>query len=444
VSAFHDSNGNFELDIHDVAVRCVMADGKIDQSCGPLSGGFPLVVIDPLGVKNVFAMPASVYVVAPGNYTFISTPLPSWKPAVTFIDGTSQGLQNPSTVEVGKMSRMVQFGMHMLPVSIHGHTYFDANKNGMRDRWEALLPGTLVCLITPDMKPVIRNAYDNPFPDVDQWGCQFSNANGIVRWQDLRPSNYKILLNMALSKVKGLVPTSTVEFDVLLQGIDEYDVSFGAIGDCSGLSPEYWQNWRSLYSERQFASLFHGTIAQRPRIEDSIELADQLLSNSTEHYSNQSHQLSAFLFANQLTLALTQRPELRNPQAASLYLGCVAAGTGETTTLQATFASAERALQSIEDESSSTKPSKSSLTALINKLRLFSTPLPSKLDVPEKSDELFEDTSSYSSSTGKSKPKASQSAHGTSPLLIVLGKYESLIVVNLLQLAWTIAWLPNK
>lgn len=87
--------------------------------------------------------------------------------------------------------------------------------------------------------------------------------------------------------------------------------------DCKGLSLSYWRHWRDIYSEKQFKRLLKETIAP------SVERADRLLSVSYfETWDMNVELLKALLLVNQLTLALSERSELPNPEQAQLNQSC--------------------------------------------------------------------------------------------------------------------------
>lgn len=90
-------------------------------------------------------------------------------------------------------------------------------------------------------------------------------------------------------------------------------------GDCNGLTPGYWKNWRNHYTAAQFASLLPGTIA------GSIAEADAIFAAKGKDPLNK---LRWFVLANQLTLNLTGT-DLPNPDDAELSPSCSVVGGGQ-------------------------------------------------------------------------------------------------------------------
>lgn len=103
---------------------------------------------------------------------------------------------------------------------------------------------------------------------------------------------------------------------------------------CDGLTPGYWKNWRNHYTEAQFASLLGGTIAT------SVANADAIFASFGDSKAEPIAKLRWFVLANQLTLALSQRSDLPNPDGAWLGAGCTSVvgsptlGNALTTALQ--------------------------------------------------------------------------------------------------------------
>ena len=212
LAVYHDIDGNKRHDLADVGVKCIMADGKLDHACSRLSGGWPLAVTDPLGVTNYVTAPLWIIAEPAGTYIIEAMPMYGWNFLATQIDlADTETLVNPVRLPIqDDINHIVRFGVRMNPVSIHGHAYFDANKNGVRDKGEIPIAGMLICLITLNLQPVLYDASGLPLP-VDHWGCQRSDAAGLVWWRNLTAGKYKIVQNMLQSSIKGMVPTGMTE-----------------------------------------------------------------------------------------------------------------------------------------------------------------------------------------------------------------------------------------
>jgi len=104
-------------------------------------------------------------------------------------------------------------------------------------------------------------------------------------------------------------------------------VTFSNHAICLGLTPGYWRNWRNHYTADQFASLLPGTIA------GTIAEADAIFNHWDANPDDYLSILKAFTLADQLTLNLTQHPDLPNPSGGSLVPQCVLTVNGVTISL---------------------------------------------------------------------------------------------------------------
>jgi hypothetical protein len=86
--------------------------------------------------------------------------------------------------------------------------------------------------------------------------------------------------------------------------------------NCVGLTPGYWKNWDNHYTPAEFELLLAGTIA------GSIAEVDYIFDEYNASDPQDLTILKAFVLANQLTLNLTQHPELDNPSGGSLFPFC--------------------------------------------------------------------------------------------------------------------------
>jgi len=82
--------------------------------------------------------------------------------------------------------------------------------------------------------------------------------------------------------------------------------------ELTGLTPGYWKNWDKHYTEAQFSTLLAGTIAE------NTGAADKIFKKYSARPGMELTILKAHLLATQLTLNLTVRPNLPNPDGACL------------------------------------------------------------------------------------------------------------------------------
>jgi protocatechuate 3,4-dioxygenase beta subunit len=231
----------------------------------------------------------------PGSYTVSEEVPEGWvastptSVAVTLVSG--------SDVHLGFV-----FGNYQL-VDISAFKYFDANANGVNDPEELPLAGILFTLNGGDP--------------------QYSGEDGYVHWYDLEPGTYTITEDLAGSLILGLSPTTATTHTITLYSGETAEFEFGNYGVCAGLTPGYWKNWRNHYIEAEFEILLEGTIA------GSIAEADAIFDHWDASDPSDLTILNAFILANQLTINLTQHPELPNPSGGSMFYGCLIYYDGE-------------------------------------------------------------------------------------------------------------------
>ena len=158
----------------------------------------------------------------------------------------------------------------------------------------------------------------NDFVGTPVPACQLTNGAGLVWWMGLRPGHYTVMENVPV----GFFPTTPESVTVWLDSGESTDppLEFGNGGPCDGLTPGYWKNWRNHYSEAEILVLLAGTIAP------TIAEADAIFAHWDASPENELTILRAFLLANQLTLNLTQLPNLPNPSDGRLFGLCTVPG----------------------------------------------------------------------------------------------------------------------
>lgn len=199
------------------------------------------------------------------------------------------------------------------PVAITVYKYFDLNESQTRGLSEGMLPGFEFCLYDAGNNLV---AADDFFGEV-QLACKTTGAEGMVSWTGLKPGTY----TAKETAKEGWFPTGPMEAASTLLSGGSDELWFGNVTNCVGLTPGYWVNWRNHYTEAQITTLLQGTIA-----DGSVAAADHILTSLGCDGADVLHCMERFLLANQLTLNLTQHPELSNPSGGSMFFACQVPG----------------------------------------------------------------------------------------------------------------------
>ena len=100
----------------------------------------------------------------------------------------------------------------------------------------------------------------------------------------------------------------------------------------------YWRNWRNHYTPEQFILLLKGTIADMGTDAENIVAADTIFDHWDASDPKDLSIMKAFVLANQLTINLTQKPDLPNPSEGSLFYACMLTFNGERGNLGETLA----------------------------------------------------------------------------------------------------------
>lgn len=126
-------------------------------------------------------------------------------------------------------------------------------------------------------------------------------------------------------------------------------IEFVNVGPCNGLTSGYWKNWDNHYTPEQFAELLQGTIADVGTDVENIAAADAIFEYWDASDPSDLTILKAFVLANQLTINLTQRPDLPNPSDGSLWGVCLLIGREDEGTLGEALADALDYISRTED-----------------------------------------------------------------------------------------------
>ena len=227
----------------------------------------------------------------------------------------------------GEVSEDNDFGNFSL-AEVHGLKFFDHDGNGMRDQGDEGIAGVEIHLFGTDGMGQAVHVHTS------------TDSNGEFWFMDLVPGDYSVCEEPpAGSGLFETLPSSGADCSAHPAAIGGtvqrhgYAVSlesdqkcenkdFGNFGPCDGLTPGYWSNWRNHYTDAQFLILLQGTVAS------SIAEADEFFESLGCDNGDAAHCMRRFLLANQLTLNLTQHPELPNPGDAGLVGLCSIPGIG--------------------------------------------------------------------------------------------------------------------
>jgi hypothetical protein len=277
----------------------------------------------------------------PGTYTVAETVPDGWIASTS----TSSG---PHVLESGDALQLGFVFGNYEPVDLSAHKFFDADGDGVQDPQEVSQEGIKICL-SQDGVAVDQDAFGNPID-----ACGITDADGLVTWGDLLPGSYTVTEYPDDSPVVGLSPTTPVEVTVELESGDApLVVEFGNNSVCSGLTPGYWKNWRN-----------HDDAANIAAVDDIFDHWDARDPNDAEI-------LSAMTLANQLTMRLTQNPDLDNPSGGSLYGGCLLPGMEGEGSLGQALATALDYLDRLGDTDPDNDPTDAEILAVKDVLDAF-------------------------------------------------------------------------
>jgi len=212
-------------------------------------------------------------------------------------------------------------------VDIHAHKFFDFNENMIQDGVEQDLAGVTICLTGTDGMGV----------DITE-DCQVTDDDGLAWWMDLKPGTYQ--LEEDLTSLGGLFPTIPVDPDgiysniVLVSGDTPGIFEFGNVGDCNGLTPGFWKNWRNHFDTDEMNAI----LAISPTIAADIDAVDEIFAHWDASDPSDLTILKAFTLANQLTLNLTQWDP--NNLFGSIFNACLLEGMEGDGTLGEALAAA--------------------------------------------------------------------------------------------------------
>jgi hypothetical protein len=238
--------------------------------------------------------------VPPGTYTIAEVcPDGNWVQVYpTPTNGCGSGIHDLGAVPSGGTGAGGPYDFcNYETTKLRVYKYFDRNLNDHPDDGEQPLDGFEFCLTAADGT---------------DYGCKTTDETGYVEWDNLPPGVYTV----TETEQPGWFATGDVTVVVELPSGAYETVEFGNVANCIGLTPGFWKNWRNHYTAAQFEVLLAGTIAA------DIAAADFIFAEYDASDPQDLTILKAFVLANQLTLNLTQHPELPNPSEGNLFLRC--------------------------------------------------------------------------------------------------------------------------
>jgi hypothetical protein len=289
------------------------ADGTKDAG-EPYLAGWTIEIAGTDGMGNAVYLSqvtdnngAYQFLVPPGSYTVSEICQGAWEQSYPVpTGGCGTGVYNV-VFQSGDVDRNNDFG-NFEAVDFTVIKFFDTNLDGIRQSSERLVDDFEFCLYDADGNLVSAD----DFVGAADPACQVTDTNGEATWDGLLPGTYTV----RETQKPGWYATGPMYVTVLLESGDSAVYYFGNVANCVGLTPGYWKNWRNHYTSDQILILIQGTIAS------SIAELDQIFADYDASDPQDLTILRAFVLANQLTLNLTQHPELPNPSRGSLFYFC--------------------------------------------------------------------------------------------------------------------------
>ncbi|MCH8833883.1 MAG: hypothetical protein IIA81_06305 [Thaumarchaeota archaeon] len=262
---------------------------------------------------------------APGSYT-VEEVVPDGQ-----VD-SSPISSGPHIIISGEKLELGAIFANIIPVDVHAFKFFDFNGNGIQDNGELPQAGVLICLERNGV-PVTEDAFGESVMT-----CQESNSDGFVWWLGLVPGDFTVTEDLASSFTVGLTAVVGSGTVTLLSGEnnDVTPVTLANNAACNGLTPGFWKaklfdldgdNQLNDFDRTQSIFLVTGTIADEGQDpDDMLREALRILRVEGEDETNINNspidRLAKFVLATQLTLKLTQNPDLPNTNGGSLFAGC--------------------------------------------------------------------------------------------------------------------------
>ena len=315
VTVWGDGTYNFgNLDVDKVYRICeykwvdLANYGVLDYTYDPVTYTFGLECVPPVTAGWLQTAPntgpTEVQLWPDGSYVIVT---PGTAPVNVFAKNGCYIVELGATADILTEVAELRFGNKLGSICVQK---LQAETETELQGWKFNLYSNEACTI------LAEDGFGNTVPEIT------TGPDGTACWSNLLAGTYWIKETPASGWVP-VDPASGVSMVTIEAGQEIADppVTFYNRAICIGLTPGYWRNWDNHYDSGQFLILLAGTIAG-----GDIGAADAILDKWDNSPGDEVGHMAAFLLAIELTMNLTQHPELPNPSGGSLVPECVLPG----------------------------------------------------------------------------------------------------------------------